>query len=188
MRFVRRRSSRALRKLAENLKTLKPNSTRRNVVTKMRKTILQISLLLTLIIALHYNAFSQTSDSTTAGENETIVGKNETVSFLIEQNENARELIDKQEKRIADLESELAVEKENSASISKSYELAKSGIASLRQSNEALSRAVAINENTIAGLQEDNQKQREKVKAANKAKWKAVAVAASVIALKFIIP
>lgn len=79
-------------------------------------------------------------------------------------------------------------ERENSASVSKSYELARIEIASLKQSNEALSRAVAINENTIALLQLDNQKQREKVKAANKAKWKAIAVAASVIALKFIIP
>jgi hypothetical protein len=117
-----------------------------------------------------------------------IVGKSETVSFLISQNENARTLIGVQEKRIADLESELTLEKENSDSISKSYEAAKIEISSLKTSNEALARAVQINETTIALLQEDNLKQRDKAKQANKGKWKAIAVAAGVIALKFIIP
>lgn len=146
-----------------------------------RKIQLIIFLTLTLIIASNSNVFSQTSDSK-------IVSKTETVSFLIEQNKNARVLIAEQEKRIADLEAENAVEKENSASIGKSYESAKSEITSLKQSNNALARAVAINESTIAALQTDNAKQREKVKKANADKWKAVAVAAGVVILKFLIP
>ena len=97
-------------------------------------------------------------------------------------------MIEKQTARIADLESELASEKENSASVSKSYESAKTEISSLKISNEALARAVRINEGTIALLQEDNAKQRDKAKRATRDKWKAIAVAAGVIALKFLIP
>jgi len=126
-------------------------------------------------------AFSQTSASK-------IVTKAETVAFLIEQNKSANDLIEKQNSRINDLENELIVERENSASVSKSYELAKSEITSLKQSNEALARAVSLNEGTIALLQADNQKQRDKVKQANKAKWKAIAAAAGVIVLKVLIP
>lgn len=145
------------------------------------KTILQICLLLTLITALNFNGFSQTSDSPT-------VPKGQTVSFLIEQNENARDLIEKQNTRISDLENELIVEQENSASIGKSYETAKSEISSLKSSNDALARAVSINEQTISILQTDNAKQRDKAKKANQAKWKAIAALAGVIALKFLIP
>jgi chromosome segregation ATPase len=105
---------------------------------------------------------------------------------LIQQNENAREVIGKQEKRITDLEAELAAEKENSASLGKSYESAKSEIVSLKQSNEALSRAVSINEQTIELLQADNAKQREKAKKANKEKWKARFAAAFLIAVQLI--
>jgi chromosome segregation ATPase len=100
---------------------------------------------------------------------------------LIQQNENAREVIGKQEKRIEDLEAELSAEKENSASIGKSYETAKSEIASLKQSNEALNRAVSINEKTIELLRADNAKQRDKAKKANKEKWKARAGAARAV-------
>lgn len=147
----------------------------------INKTILQICLLLTLITALNFTAFSQTSDSPT-------VPKGQTVSFLIEQNENARSLISQQEKRIADLENELIVEQENSASVGKSYDLAISEISLLKTSNEALARAVAINENTVAMLQADNAKQREKAKRATLGKWKIYAIAAGVIAFKFLIP
>lgn len=146
----------------------------------MNKITLKILILLTLLIAQVLPVFSQTSVSRT-------VRKDETVAFLIQQNENAREVIGKQEKRIETLEAELAAEKENSASIGKSYESAKSEIASLKQSNEALSRAVALNEQTIELLKEDNAKQRDKAKKANKEKWKARAVAAAVIALQFLL-
>jgi cell shape-determining protein MreC len=147
----------------------------------MKSPILKNLIILILITALALPVFTQTSPST-------IVGKNETVAFLIRQNENAREVIKTQDARIADLENELAAERENSASIGKSYEAAKSEISSLKTSNEALSRAVSINESTIALLSADNAKQKEKAKRANRDKWKAIAVAAGVIALKFIIP
>ncbi len=104
------------------------------------------------------------------------------------QNENARGLIAVQDAAIKDLESLAALERENSASIGKSYEFARSEIVSLKTSNQALARAVAINEDTIAKLKTDNEKQREKAKSAARAKWKAIAVAASVIVLKFLIP
>lgn len=149
------------------------------------KRILLVFLVPTLIIACASSNYSQKSDSTTAGSS---VGKAETVSFLINQVEAARALIAAQENRIGDLENEVAVEKENAASVSKSYELAQSEIVFLKQSNEALNRAVAVNENTIAILQADNAKQREKAKKAVKDKWKAYAVAVGAIALKLIIP
>lgn len=97
-------------------------------------------------------------------------------------------MIEKQKVRINDLENEVIASAEISQSIGKSYESAKSEITSLKQSNEALSRAVALNENTIALLQTDIAKQKEKAKKARSDKWKAYAVAAGVIALKFIIP
>ncbi len=147
----------------------------------MKNFILKISILLTLIIAANFACFSQTLDSPT-------VPKGQVVSFLIEQNKNARELIEKQNTRIADLENELIVERENSVSIGKSYELAASEITALKTSNEALARAVAINEQTVSLLQADLALQREKAKRAVRDKWKVILVAAGVVALKFILP
>ena len=146
-----------------------------------RKLILPIFLVLLLTIVSNSNGFSQTSASKT-------VSKSETVAFLIEQNKAATDLIEKQTARINDLENELIVERENSASVSKSYELSKTEISALKTSNEALSRAVAINEGTIAILQEDNARQRDKAKKANNAKWKAYGIAAVAVALKLLIP
>ncbi|HEY0051188.1 MAG TPA: hypothetical protein VGB68_17975 [Pyrinomonadaceae bacterium] len=105
---------------------------------------------------------------------------------MIQKNKEARELISKQEKRIETLEAEVAAEKENSASIGKSYESAKSEIALLKESNAALSRAVALNEQTIELLKEDNAKQRGLVKKANKEKWKARFAAAFLIAIQLL--
>ena len=96
-------------------------------------------------------------------------------------------MIEQQDVRISDLEAELAVEKENSASIGKSYESAKSEIASLKTSNAALARAVAINEDTIAALQTDNAKQRGRAKKANADKWKVIAAASGVFILKLLL-
>ena len=134
-----------------------------------------------LTIAANSKIYSQTSDLK-------VVSKAETVSFLLQQNENDRALISKQDNRIADLESELIVERENSVSISKSYETAQSEITSLKSSNSALARAVAVNEEVVAKLQTDNAKQREKAKRATGDKWKVIVIAAGIIALKFILP
>ncbi len=158
--------------------------------TQMKKSLTKIFLILALLIASSSLAFTQTQDSTTAPSptpqiSET-VKTDETISFLLVQNENARDLITAQEKRIADLETENALEKESSASIQKSYESAQSEIASLKQSNAALARAVSINENTIALLQADNAKQKQKAKKATKDKWIAYLVTGGVIALKFL--
>jgi chromosome segregation ATPase len=145
------------------------------------KRIFTTLMLLALLIAPSFAVNSQTRASST-------VTTDETISFLLTQNENAKSVIAAQENRIKDLESEVAVERENSASVSKSYESAKSEIVSLKQSNEALSRAVSLNEQTIALLQTDNQKQKDKAKRATRDKWKAIAVAAGAIALRFLIP
>ncbi len=148
---------------------------------KTRKLILLACLSLNLIIAASSQSYSQTSDLKT-------VPKNETVSFLIEQNKNARELISVQENRIAELETEVALERTNSESIGKSYEVAKSEIVSLKSENESLRKAVALNEQTIALLQTDNVKQKEKAKKATRDKWKAYGVAAIAIAAHLLIP
>lgn len=138
-------------------------------------------MLLALIIAPNFTAYSQQSGSN-------IVTTDETVSFLLKENREAKNVIAAQENRIKDLESEVSAEKENSASVSKSYDAAKSELVFLRQSNEALRRAVALNEQTVALLQTDNAKQKERAKKATRDKWKAYAVAAGVIALKLLIP
>ncbi len=126
------------------------------------------------------HVYSQTRDSN-------IVSVDETIAFLLKQNSDAKDVIAASDKRIADLESELAVTRENSASIGKSYEAAVSEISSLKTANAALSRAVAVNEDTIAKLQADNAKQRDKAKRANRDKWKAIAVAGGIIVLKLIL-
>lgn len=176
----------------------------------------KIFLLIALLIASSLPVFTQKQDSSTAPTptptpvasqttepGETVsatpaptaapqpaetIKTDETISFLLAETENARDLISKQETRITDLETENALEKENSASVSKSYDSAKSEIASLKESNAALLRAVAVNEKTISMLSSDNTKQREKAKKAVKDKWKAYSVAAITIALKFLIP
>ena len=146
----------------------------------MKKSFITLTLLL-LITAPSFTIYSQTKDSS-------IVTTDETVSFLLSRNKEYKALISEQENRIADLQSELDVEKENSASIGVSYESAKSEIVSLKSSNAALGRAVAINEDTISKLQTENAKQKEKAKNAEKTKWKVIAVAAGIVALKFILP
>ena len=146
-----------------------------------RPKIYTMLMLLVLIIALNSVSFSQTKSSN-------IVTTDETISFLLKENKESKNSIAAAENRIADLESELIVERENSASISKSYETAQSEITSLKSSNTALARAVAINEDTIAKLQTDNAKQRGKVKNANKTKWSLIAGVVGLIALKFILP
>ncbi len=144
---------------------------------KILKIIGWTLIVLSLIIALSSLVFTQTKSSNT-------VSRDDTISFLIEQNQSAEKLIEKQNNRIKDLEAELATEKENSNSLGKSYESAKSEIDYLKKSNAALEKAVAVNESTIELLKADNDKQREKVKKAQKAKWKAYGVAAVAFALK----
>lgn len=141
----------------------------------------QILILTLLIIAASSTSFSQTQPSQ-------IVGKNETVAFLIAENKNARGVIEAQEKHITDLEAQIAGEQEKSESLEKSYLSAKSEIESLRSSNEALRRAVKLNEQTLALLAEDNSKQKEKARKAEKKKYQAYLIAIGAIALKFLIP
>lgn len=96
-------------------------------------------------------------------------------------------MIDAQKSRIKDLEAEVAAEKENSGSIAKSYLSAVKEIDALKRSNAALERAVAMNESTIEMLKTDNDKQRAKVKKANREKVKAYVVAGVALALKFLL-
>lgn len=146
---------------------------------KMRKIISKISIVLLLTIAASFSVYTQTQSLNT-------VSRDNTIAYLIEQNKSANELIEKQNTRIKDLEAELAAEKENSTSLEKSYAGAIGEIDSLKRSNATLERAVAMNESTIELLKADNEKQRAKVKKANKEKWKAYAIAAGAIALKFL--
>lgn len=145
------------------------------------KKIFTTLTLIALIIAANSFAFSQTKDLN-------IVSLDQTISFLLSENKKAKDLIAAQNDRILSLEAENTAERENSASLSKSYEKALSEIDSLKTSNAALSRAVALNESTVAMLQEDNKKQRSKAKKATKDKWIAYAALAGTLALKLLIP
>jgi hypothetical protein len=152
-------------------------------------------MLLGLITVFASNVFSQTNDSNTAttaqppaaAPSPEPISVDATISYLLTQNETAREVITRQKQRINDLEAEGSVERENSDSLSKSYTSAKSEIASLKQSNEALARAVAINEDTISKLAADNSKQREKAKKATREKWRAYAIAGGILVLKIFV-
>jgi chromosome segregation ATPase len=137
-------------------------------------------MLIGLLIAPGFKVYSQTKSSS-------IVTIDETISFLLKENEEAKTLIGAQETRIKDLESEVAVERENSASVGKSYEAAKSEIVNLKSANESLRKAVALNVQTIALLETDNAKQKEKAKKATKDKWKAYGVTAITIALSYLL-
>lgn len=138
-------------------------------------------MLLLILIALNLNVFTQTRNSS-------IVTTDETIAFLLDENKKAREIIAVQEKRIADLESEVSLERENAGSIQQSYDSAKSEIDSLRRANDALSRAVTLNEQTIALLQSDRDKWKDEAKKQKKGKYKAYLIAAGAIALKLLIP
>lgn len=160
----------------------------------MKKQILKLSILLGLTIAIVSGACGQTPDSTTANsEQPAVTGKqsvttDQTVSFLLDQNEKARQLIVAQEKRVKDLEAESAAERENGESVGRSYAAAQAEISALRSANESLHKAVALNEQTIAMIQSDRDRWKDKAKKEKSAKYKAYIVAAGVIALKFIIP
>jgi len=161
----------------------------------MRKLILTISMALGLTIALASNAYSQTPSSNTAGSDiagditkSDKVPADQTIAFLLDQNDKARELIKAQNDRIAVLETEKAAERENGESLSKSYASAQKEIESLRSANEALHKAVAVNEQTISLLQTDRDKWKGKAKHETRAKYKAYLIAAGMIVLKFLLP
>lgn len=142
---------------------------------------LTLTLILGLTIALASNAFSQEKPSNT-------VPADQTISFLLDQNEKGRELIAAQEKRIADLEALAAAEKENGESTAKSYQLAVGEIESLKSANAALHRAIALNERTIAMIEADRDKWKTEAKKAKKAKYIAWAITAGTIALRIFTP
>lgn len=154
----------------------------------MKKLILLVFLALLLTIAANFKVYSQTSASTTAPTpSETVVGKDKTVPFLIEQIKNERRLNAAKDDRIADLETENAVERENSTSLAKSNEALMSENASLKSANESLHAADNLNKQTIALLQADNAKKTEKAKKATKEKWKAYGVAAVTLAITYLL-
>jgi TolA-binding protein len=167
----------------------------------MKKLILTMLMALGLTIALASSASSQTQPSNTASNNrtdtkvvtienqtDTTVPADQTISFLLDQNDKAKSLITAQEKRIQDLEAEFSAEKENGESIGKSYTAAQSEIDSLKAANEALHKAVSVNEQTISLLQNDRDKWKDKAKKGKKAKYKAYIGLAGMIALKFLLP
>jgi chromosome segregation ATPase len=152
-------------------------------------------MILGLIIVLGSSASSQTPTSNTATDpastdivSRDTVSADKTIAFLLDQNDKARSLITVQEKRIQDLEALNSAEKENGESIGKSYSAAQSEIASLKSANEALHKAVSLNEQTISLLQTDRDKWKDTAKKEKKAKWKAYAGIAGMIALKFLLP
>lgn len=146
---------------------------------KVKKIFLTLTLLL-LITAQSFTVFSQTKTSST-------VTTDQTIAFLLKDNAEKKEEIAARDRRIADLETQVALEQENSASIGKSYDAAKLEIINLKAANESLRKAVSTNEQTIALLQSDDAKQREKVKKATKAKWKAYGAAAIAIAISYLL-
>lgn len=142
---------------------------------------LTLTLTLGLLIALASNAYSQEKPSNT-------VSADQTISFLLDENEKGRALIAAQEKRIKDLEALAAAEKENGDSTAKSYQLAVAEIESLKAANAALHKAIALNERTIALIEADREKWKDSAKKAKKQKYIAWVVAAGSIALRFFTP
>jgi peptidoglycan hydrolase CwlO-like protein len=164
----------------------------------MKKLILTMLMALGLTIAIASNVSSQTPDSNTAPQptatpatstaGSTTVPADQTISFLLDQNDKARELITAQEARIKDLEAEVSAERENGASLGKSYKAAQSEIDSLKRANEALHKAVSVNEQTISLLQTDRDKWKDKAKKETRSKYKAYIVAGGLLLLKFLLP
>lgn len=155
---------------------------------------LTLTLTLGLLIALASNAYSQEKPSNIAGNSTSDVQStraipaDQTIAFLLDENEKGRALIAAQEKRIKDLEILAAAEKENGESTAKSYQLAVGEIASLKSANAALHKAIALNERTIAAIEADREKWKDSAKKAKKQKYIAWAIAAGSIAIRFFTP
>gem|GEM_PF-6422657 len=99
--------------------------------------------------------------------NSQIVSKEQTVARLVSEVKAARTLVNAQNDQIAALENQVKTETENSTSLNRSYQNAKSEINSLRAANDALTKAIVLNEQTIALLQGDLREER-----ASKKKWR----------------
>lgn len=119
-------------------------------------------IFLTLLFSL--SGFGQSAQNPSQPQT---VSREKTISMLISEVKAARELIKTQDENIIALENQIKSEQENADSLEKSYTAAKSEINSLRTANDALTKAVALNEQTIALLQTDLTKER-----ASKKKWR----------------
>jgi chromosome segregation ATPase len=131
---------------------------------KIPKTLILIALFLIVIFIAPIAVNCQTSSPEKPSPT---VSKEQTVARLISEVKAARELIRVQNEQIAALENQLQTETENSSSINRSYENAKSEINSLRTANDALEKAVALHTETITLLQSDLIKERQ-----SKKKWR----------------
>ena len=78
------------------------------------------------------------------------------IARLIAEVKAGRELTAEQRGQIDALAAQLKAEQANTASLTKSYELAEREIASLRQSVEFLQTAIKLHEQTVAILTNDN--------------------------------
>jgi hypothetical protein len=133
------------------------------------------------MIAFALPVYTQTQGSNT-------VSKDHTVTFLIDQNEKARALVDAEDAHIKDLEAQVSAEQANGESLSKSYAAALNEIDALKAANDSLHKALDLNQQTIALITADRDKWRDKARHERNSKLKAYAVAAGVIALKFLLP
>jgi chromosome segregation ATPase len=129
-------------------------------------------------------SYSQTSNSPNAPNSKSKPTNQKTIDFLLDQIDGANTVIEANKTNIAALEAEIKLEKENSASLNNSYEAAKREIVALRTANDALQKAVELNNQTITLLKSDNEALKLKNKRLKKDKLRAYAVALGIFLIK----
>jgi chromosome segregation ATPase len=158
----------------------------RKIMRNCKTLIFQTILILTFIggIAFALPSYSQTSNSPNAPNSKSKPTNQKTIDFLLDQIDGANTVIEANKTNIAALEAEIKLEKENSASLNNSYEAAKREIVALRTANDALQKAVELNNQTITLLKSDNEALKLKNKRLKKDKLRAYAVALGIFLIK----
>jgi chromosome segregation ATPase len=160
---------RALAFRTKNLKALAK-------IMKKLKILKSLILTATVFLLMIGSALAQNSKNIIEQELK-VVTKEAAISILTNEVAAARALVAANNERINTLDSQIKLETENSSSLSRSYEAAKSEIMSLRAANAALERAIASQEKTIALLQAELSKERK-----SKKKWQKRALSLAAVA------
>ena len=144
------------------------------------------------MLAICINGIAQTSANSSPEKNsnsanvEVDAGAEEVIARLIREGKAGRELIASLESEVIDRQKEIELAKQNSASLEKSYAAAERELATLRLAVEALRSAFDAQEQTIALVTEQRDKERAGRKKANKRAALATIGSVALIILKFI--
>jgi hypothetical protein len=157
----------------------------------MRK-LAPLAISITLTLALCINGIAQTSANSTPEKNsnsanvEVDAGAEQVIARLVREAKTSRELIDAFENELKKREKQIELEKQNSASIEKSYAGAERELATLRLALDVLRAAFDNQGKALAVVTDQRDKERAGRKKANKRAAIATIGSFALIILKFI--